>query len=118
LLDYDCVYLSEGGWPMAAYQDAATREHRRGKPRPLNYASSKAPRVAYGPYEQRLDKVQHLPVESPTPIETPIETTIPEPAVDKTAILVPIWKPSVTPVPITPVAFESSEPQPLPTVGE
>ena len=40
LLDYDGVYLSEGGWPMAAYQDAAIRENRRGKPHPLNYASS------------------------------------------------------------------------------
>ncbi len=103
---------------MAAYQDAATREYRRGKPHPLNYASSKAPRVAYGPYEQRLDNVQPMPVESPTPMETPIEPAAAEPAVDDTAILVPVWKPSVTPMPITPVAFETTEPQQLPAVAE
>ncbi len=60
LLDYDGVYLSEGGWPALAYQDAAERKQRRGKRRPLNYASAQAPRVSHGPYEQRLDKVPSL----------------------------------------------------------
>ena len=67
LLDYDGVYLSEGGWPRKAYHDAAQREQSRGKRRPLSYASSRAPQVAYGPYEQQLDTVspiQMAPVES------------------------------------------------------
>ena len=60
LLDYDGVYLSEGGWPMAAYQDAAARQSSRGRRMPMNYASSQAPRVALGPYEQQLDQVTRL----------------------------------------------------------
>jgi hypothetical protein len=56
LLDYDDVYLSEGGWPQMAHQDAAERERLRGRHRPLNYASAKAPRVSYGAYEQKLEK--------------------------------------------------------------
>ena len=61
LLDYDGVYLSEGGWPLQAQQDAARRESHRGQPVPLNYASSSAPRVSYGRYDQRPDRM--LPVE-------------------------------------------------------
>ncbi|MCG8449609.1 MAG: TolC family protein, partial [Pirellulales bacterium] len=57
LLDYDGVYLSEGGWPRQAYQDAAQREKSRGRRKQLNYASARAPHVSYGPYEQRLDKI-------------------------------------------------------------
>jgi hypothetical protein len=122
LLDYDGVYLSEGGWPMAAYQDAAIREHRRGQPHALNYASSKAPRIAYGPYEQRLDRVMQVPVENnepvevPSPMEVPIDTTAPESAVDETACLIPVWKPNITAEPITPVLFENSAPAPLPAI--
>jgi hypothetical protein len=52
LLDYDGVSLSEGGWPAKAYRDAAERDARRGKPRPLNYMSATAPRVSDGPYDQ------------------------------------------------------------------
>jgi len=52
LLDYDGVYLSESGWPAAAYQDAARRESLRGRPHAMNYASALAPRVASGPYQQ------------------------------------------------------------------
>jgi outer membrane protein TolC len=122
LLDYDGVYLSEGGWPMAAYQDAAIREHRRGQPHALNYASSKAPRIAYGPYEQRLDRVIQVPTGDSEPIdvpsteEVPVDVTEPEPAVDETASMIPVWKPNVTAEPITPVLFEASTPEPLPTV--
>ncbi len=70
LLDYDGVYLSEGGWPQMAYRDAAEREQSRGKRRPLSYASAKAPRVAYGPYEQQLDNVSPLEL---IPTETEFE---------------------------------------------
>jgi outer membrane protein TolC len=122
LLDYDGVFLSEGGWPMAAYEDAATREHRRGRPHALNYASSKAPRVAYGPYEQHLDRVMQLPanesvpVEVPSPAEVPVQDPVVESAIDETANLIPVWKPNVTAGPITPVLFEPSAPAPLPAI--
>ena len=43
LLDYDGVYLTEGGWPMAAYQDAA---HARAAPGP---AASVELRIVQGP---------------------------------------------------------------------
>ena len=68
LLDYDGVYLSEGGWPMKAYEDAAERESLRGKPRPMNYSSARAPRVAGGPIDQQaceLSPPMKLPVELP-----------------------------------------------------
>src|SRR5262249_52988242 len=50
LLEYDGVYLAEGPWCKEAYADAAEREANRGRPRPLNYASSKSPVVSGGPY--------------------------------------------------------------------
>ncbi len=52
LLDYDGVNLAEGPWPCDAQEDAARREALRGKPKPLNYASSRAPLVAVGPFDQ------------------------------------------------------------------
>ena len=98
LLDYDGVYLTEGGWPMAAYQDAATREQRRGQPHQLNYASSKAPRVSYGPYEQHLDNVSHtvVPLDA-APVEEPTPPPVPDSA-------------------LAPVSFTESELQALPAV--
>jgi len=51
LLNYDGVFLSEGGWPRLAYRDAARRENLRGKRRPLNYSSAHAPRVSRGEYQ-------------------------------------------------------------------
>ena len=75
LLDYDGVFLSEGSWPQQAYRDAAELEKRRGKRRALNYASSKAPRVSHGPYEQQLDQIQ-MPVESMEVPEETLEGTI------------------------------------------
>jgi len=140
LLDYDGVYLSEGGWPVAAYQDAAIREGRRGQPRELNYASSQAPRIAYGPYEQRLDKVIYEPASIPAPTEEIV------PSKDEADVLIPqvteairpVWKPNVTAAPITPlndtpsalmvesinddlvepVAYQWEELHPLPAVAE
>ncbi|MCC6493926.1 MAG: TolC family protein [Pirellulales bacterium] len=52
LLDYDGVVLSESTWPAKAYADAAQRDALRGKPRPLNYASARAPIVSAGAYDQ------------------------------------------------------------------
>ena len=98
LLDYDGVYLSEGGWPMAAYQDAAVRESLRGRPREINYASSFAPRVAYGPYEQRIDSVHQLPASTE---EKSFESELPpEPNPADLQTSVPIWKPNVAAEPI------------------
>jgi len=103
LLDYDGVYLSEGGWPSAAHQDAARRESRRGKPLPLNYASRTASRVSYGPYDQTIEK--SLPVELTLPETTPPATHEPpltNPAeasiVDPQAAI--DWKPEIQSVPL------------------
>jgi len=52
LLDYDGVFLTEGPWPGEAYRDAADLESMRGKPRPLNYASKRAPVVGWGEMPQ------------------------------------------------------------------
>lgn len=52
LLEYDGVYLAEGSWPAKAYRDAADLEARRGRPRRLSYASSLAPVVSHGVYDQ------------------------------------------------------------------
>src|SRR5262249_22580556 len=52
LLDYDGVRLAEGPWPGAAYVDAARREASRSAPVPLNYASSRAPVVSAGVFDQ------------------------------------------------------------------
>ena len=53
LLDYDGVQLAEGPWPGEAYVDAAKREASRCAPLPLNYASSRAPLVSQGAFDQR-----------------------------------------------------------------
>jgi hypothetical protein len=52
LLDYDGVHLAEGPWPCEALEDAAKRERSRMAPRPLNYASSRAPVVSRGLFDQ------------------------------------------------------------------
>ncbi len=73
LLDYDGVYLSEGGWPQQAYQDAARRESLRGHRQPMNYTSAHAPRVSYGPYEQQLNSTSPLPSD-PVPSENDVSS--------------------------------------------
>jgi hypothetical protein len=55
LLEYDGVYLAEGPWPGEAYRDAADMDARRGKPRKLNYASSRAPVVGWGEMPQDVE---------------------------------------------------------------
>ncbi len=97
LLDYDGVYLSEGGWPTAAYQDAALRESLRGRPKEINYASSQSPRVAYGPYDQRPDKVYRVPASNEIEVEDEA-AEIPSPA--NLQSTEPFWKPTVSAEPI------------------
>ena len=76
LLEFDGVFLAEGAWPGKAHADAADLASRRGRPRALNYASSRAPVVSRGIYEQHRghgDVVQLQPLQQPTPAE-PIPT--------------------------------------------
>jgi outer membrane protein TolC len=104
LLDYDGVFLSEGGWPQMAYQDAAERKYLSGEKRPLNYASAQAPRVSYGPYEQHLDQL--APRESapavPEPADMEKQAEPLEPTADPQAAirLAEPWAPQVQAEPI------------------
>ena len=104
LLDYDGVFLSEGGWPVAARRDAARRESRRGKPRPLNYASARASRVSHGPYDQhpnKLQPVEHVVLEQTAVKQAAAEVmeppTAPEPDEKQAASG---WIPEVPSVPL------------------
>ncbi len=65
LLDYDGVMLSESGWPAKAYDDAAEREASRGRRWPMNYASSRAPIVSQGTYDQQSLQDQLVPLAPP-----------------------------------------------------
>lgn len=60
LLEYDNIYLAEGNWPGKAYRDARDLEARRGRSRPLNYASSRAPVVSRGAYPQHQNAGQGM----------------------------------------------------------
>ncbi len=64
LLEYDGIYLAEGAWPSKAHVDAARLEADRSDPRPLNYASSKAPVVSRGPFPQVREHATSLPANS------------------------------------------------------
>jgi hypothetical protein len=86
LLEFDGVYLSEGPWPGKAYCDAADRESNRSGPRPLNYASSRAPVVGWGEYPQLpnggpiVETHAEYPIEHALPIE---HAALQQPAVAK-----------------------------------
>lgn len=81
LLEYDGVFLAEGPWPNKAYQDAAERDARRGQPRPLNYASSRAPIVSQGAFDQRQgEECAPGSVEIATPAASPPQDTLPPPS--------------------------------------
>ena len=75
LLEYDGVHLAEGPWPCEAYHDSAEREASRSVPVPLNYASSRAPRVSRGPFVQ--DAGESLPVHRTLEIPTTPEAMPP-----------------------------------------
>lgn len=118
LLDYDGVYLSEGGWPEMAYRDAAERKYLSGEKRPLNYASAQAPRVSYGPYDQHLDKMPPLELKPLAPKAAdgedsaePLEPT----AADPQAATIPSepWSPQVQAEPIPTDAAEGNAMQAL-----
>jgi hypothetical protein len=112
LLDYDGVVLNESGWPAKAYADAAERDALRGKPRPLNYASARAPIVSDGPYAQQAieselplgteliesEPIQAAPVEGDAIQPLPVETV--ESGVAKTQAL-------LQPMSVAPAAHET-----------
>jgi hypothetical protein len=93
LLEYDGVFLAEGPWPGKAYEDAAEREASRSRPRPLNYASSRAPIVSAGQFDQQAgtaagscdsttvtqpQQMETVPVPSDVvPLKTPAEGAAP-----------------------------------------
>ncbi|TWT77625.1 Outer membrane efflux protein [Posidoniimonas polymericola] len=69
LLEFDGVFLTEGGWPGKAYQDARDLEDRRGGPREMNYASRRAPAVSRGVYDQHRDACQQPAMHGAAPAE-------------------------------------------------
>lgn len=75
LLEYDGVLLEEGAWCAEAHWDAAEREKLRGRPHPLNYASSQAPVVSRGIFPQgesaprTVSDITTPILESPIPAE-------------------------------------------------
>jgi hypothetical protein len=78
LLDYDGVVLSESGWPEKAYADATRREATRGKPRPLNYVSARAPLISEGAYDQAPLDRELIPLGEP--VEEELSGPLPEEA--------------------------------------
>jgi hypothetical protein len=101
LLDYDGVTINESEWPGKAYADAAQREALRGKPRPLNYASARAPIVSNGPYDQHPMLEELVPAgEQSTTIE-PIATPPGEPVSPPTS---PDPTDTAPPLPAEPLA--------------
>jgi hypothetical protein len=112
LLEYDGVFLAEGGWPCEAYSDSAKLEKSRSVPVPLNYASSCAPVVSRGAYAQQTMEAmptvegagkpfsdEQIPVApgsfspSPEPIDVPAPAPLEEPiAPPQNALPMPMGK--------------------------
>ena len=97
LLDYDGVYLAEGAWPAKAYSDAAALERRRGRPRPMSYASSLAPVVTRGAYDQHPGDAGYPtvePIEAPEELELdpdlPVEEVTPPEPEEPTSVFGPV----------------------------
>ncbi len=103
LLEYDGVFLAEGPWPGKAYHDAAKREKSRSAPVPLNYASSQAPRVSNGPFDQSLPEPQHITPQTPDPFSD-----------DE----LPLGPPANGPATTEPALEPADEPLPTPPTGE
>lgn len=109
LLDYDGVFLSEGGWPAKAYEDAAERDARRGRPRPLNYTSASAPIVARGAYDQDALK-SGMPMVVSEPIGGAPLQTAPQAAPVIEAEPIPSEAVPATPLPAPPAGGASAAP--------
>ncbi len=81
LLDYNQVFLSEGPWPIKAYQDAKGRARDRAHARPMNYGLTVPPPVSRGPVTAPLHAMPpgNLPVEV-VPAPAPLSPSrLPEP---------------------------------------
>ncbi|WP_231930961.1 TolC family protein [Botrimarina hoheduenensis] len=96
LLDFNGVMLAEGGLPKQAYRDAAALERRRGRPRPLNYASPRPERVSLGEYPQvRMGAATGVAVprrstpSSTEPSPSPAETLQQPAAIDPASFAAP-----------------------------
>jgi outer membrane protein TolC len=90
LLEYDGVYLAEGAWPEKAYEDAAALERRRGRQRRMSYASSLAPVVSRGVYDQHPSDKGY---------ETVISTSVPTGATPDNTEPLPLTPSPLTPLP-------------------
>jgi outer membrane protein TolC len=91
LLEYDGICLSEGAWGGEAYKDAAAKEALRGKPRALNYASSRAPVVGWGAFPQTRETAC-APGQAPgdgAPVQPPEITPPPSPPTPPTTMGAP-----------------------------
>jgi len=106
LLDYDGVFLSEGGWPRMAYQDAARLESLRGRPKPMNYSSANTPRVSRGVYKQHLEKTS-------SPDDATPPTTVTSQLEDR-----PESQPSMATEKIQRIKYESEPILPLPPTND
>lgn len=118
LLDYDGIYLAEGPWPGKAHHDAAERDASRGRPQPLNYASSKAPVVSNGPFDQNpaegssAEAVESMPSdpftddEGASPSGEPTleldEEPLPPPRSEASELPLPISSTPILPTPTRP----------------
>jgi outer membrane protein TolC len=118
LLEYDGVFLSEGPWPGEAHYDAAIREARRSRPVPLNYASSRAPIVSAGVFDQNPGACNDITAASTSKEILPVPSDvqlIPKPAAGSTppsgsgASLKLTQPDAVREVPVAPGAMETNE---------
>jgi len=123
LLDYDGVYLAEGPWPCAAYEDAADLESLRGKPRKLNYVSSRAPVVGWGEMPQEVEHPpceisEELPDEQQEPgpmyLEEPASALVPTAVKDTTAHSTVVATSAMLPAPMTPSTVSPKRLPPAP----
>jgi outer membrane protein TolC len=142
LLDYDGIALAEGPWPGKAYHDAAKREASRSQPRPLNYASSQAPVVSSGPFDQNPNECAAVDSHDPSlpdpfsddeiPLTPPAgeglpheptlelnEESLPPPSADAIDLPMPMSATPILPVPKSDLGMELAQPKSIdaPKVG-
>jgi hypothetical protein len=126
-LDFDGVQLAEGPWPGEAYVDAAKREASRSVPVPLNYASSRAPIVSQGVFDQHPGESCQTNVSggptpagqspSPAPGTLPSEEAIPLPSPINGGAAAPKKPTLVQPEVIQTSASESTGKKTYPVIG-
>jgi outer membrane protein TolC len=112
LLEYDGVLLAEGPWPGEAHEDAAKREASRGRPHALNYASSRAPVVSRGVFDQQLETPLNPPHEPVRPVgeELPLDLQGSKSTLDDANLAAPIGSSAAD---LKPATSGVPEPKPL-----